>query len=125
MHPRVTSFSNFNFHESSWKAQTDATNAMAKTQEVLKSFTPKSHQKQQMLLGGEERKNKGGETQSNSQDLDPTGSPHLEEIWFGGKVDIYLLSLFPLKRGKNHGVMRRGEALKIATMEERESKNCC
>ena len=34
------------------------TKAKARTQEVIKSFTPKSHQKQQMLVGGEERKNK-------------------------------------------------------------------
>ena len=25
------------------------------------------------------------------QDLDPKGSPHLEEIWFGGIVDLGLL----------------------------------
>ena len=34
------------------------TKAMARTQQVLKSFTLKSHQKQLMLMGGEERKNK-------------------------------------------------------------------
>ena len=72
-------------------------------------------------MGGEERKNKGGETQSNSQDLDPTGSPHLEEIWFGGIVDLDPLSVFPLKGGKNHGGKRRNQALKRSTMEERES----
>ena len=50
--PRVTSSQAFNFHESSWRAQTDA------TKQWLKSFTLKSHQKQLMLMGGEERKNK-------------------------------------------------------------------
>jgi hypothetical protein len=29
------------------------------------------------------------------QDLDPIGSPHLEEILIGGKIDLNLLSLFP------------------------------
>ena len=28
------------------------------------------------------------------QDLDPLGSPHLEERWIGGNVDLDLLSLF-------------------------------
>ena len=87
MHPRVTSFSTFNFHESSWREQTDATNAMARAQ-VLKSFTLKSNQKQLMLEGREERKNSTNE----SQDLDPKGSPHLEEIWIGENVDLDLLS---------------------------------
>ena len=31
------------------------------------------------------------------QDLDPRGSPHLEEKVIGGKVDLDLLSLFPQK----------------------------
>jgi hypothetical protein len=31
------------------------------------------------------------------QDLDPIGSPHLEEILIGGKIDLYL-SLFSLKK---------------------------
>jgi hypothetical protein len=29
------------------------------------------------------------------QDLDPIGSPHLEEILIGGKIDLDLLSIFP------------------------------
>jgi hypothetical protein len=29
------------------------------------------------------------------QDLDPIGSPHLEEILIGGKIDLDILSLFP------------------------------
>ena len=33
----------------------------------VKSFTPESHQKKLMLMGGEERKNKGEEPQSNSK----------------------------------------------------------
>jgi hypothetical protein len=29
------------------------------------------------------------------QDLDPNGSPHIEDILIGGNVDLDLLSLFP------------------------------
>jgi hypothetical protein len=29
------------------------------------------------------------------QNLDPIGSPHLEEILIGGNIDLDLLSLFP------------------------------
>ena len=44
-----------------------------------------------------QRKNKGGEHKE-LQDLDPRGSPHLEEIWIGGNVDLGLLALFSLKK---------------------------
>jgi hypothetical protein len=40
-----------------------------------------------------ERKNKGNPQRL--QDLDPIGSPHLEEILIGGKIDLDILSLFP------------------------------
>ena len=60
--------------------------------QMLKSFTLKSHQKQLMLMGGEERKNKVGEHQE-LQDQDLLGSPHLEEKWIGGNIDLDLLSL--------------------------------
>src|SRR5664279_1367923 len=42
--PKSNNLLNFNFHVSPWRTQTDATDAMARTQEVLKSFTLKSHQ---------------------------------------------------------------------------------
>ena len=60
MHPRVTRSSNFNFHESSWRAQTDAPNAMARAQ-VLKSFTLKFQQSNKCLWG-----NKRGRTTKKS-----------------------------------------------------------
>ena len=53
--PRVTSSQAFNFHESSWRAQTDAQSNGKSTR--LKSFTLESHHKQLMLMEGEERKN--------------------------------------------------------------------
>ena len=37
------------------------------------------------------------------QDLDPRGSPHLEEKVIGGNVDLDLLSLFPQKLARIHG----------------------
>ena len=93
MHPRVISFSTFNFHESPWRAQPDATNAMARAQ-VLKFFTLKSHQKQLMLVvgGGEKRGRTKKNSTNESQDLDPKGSPHKEEKVIGGVVDLDLLS---------------------------------
>jgi hypothetical protein len=47
-------------------------------------------------MGEDERRNKGGEHQE-LQDLDPNRLPHLEEILFGGDVDLDLPSLFPQK----------------------------
>ena len=75
---------------------------MARTQEVLKSFTLKSHKKQLILMGGDEEEQRRTQ-QMELQDLDPKGSPHLEERLIGGMVDLDLLSLFPLNGGKNHG----------------------
>ena len=36
------------------------------------------------------------------QDLDPRGSPHIEEKVIGGNVDLDLLSLFPQKLARIH-----------------------
>ena len=44
---------NFNFHVSPWRTQTDATDAMARTLEVVKSFTLKSHQSNKCYEGRE------------------------------------------------------------------------
>jgi hypothetical protein len=66
---------------------------MARTHKVLKSFSPKSYQSNK-CYGGYERKNKE-EIHKELQDLDPIGSPHLEEKVIGGKADLHLLSLFP------------------------------
>jgi hypothetical protein len=66
---------------------------MARTHEVLKSFSPKSYQSNK-CYGGYERKNKE-EIHKELQYLDPIGSPHLEEKVIGGNVDLDLLSLLP------------------------------
>ena len=58
--PKSNKLLNFNSTESSWRTQTDATYAMARTLEVLKSFTLKSHQSNKCF--GERR----GRTRKNS-----------------------------------------------------------
>ena len=65
----------------------------------------------------------GGRTKEKHQELqnlDPTSSPHLEEILFGGRTDLDLLSCFP-KNGQESLEGRVGiKLLRFATMEERE-----
>ena len=56
--PRVTRSRTFISTNPRGESKPTHQNAMARTQEVLKSFTLKSQQKQLMLVGGEERKNK-------------------------------------------------------------------
>src|SRR5664279_1323859 len=62
---------------------------MARAQ-VLKSFTLKFQQSNKCLWG-----NKRGRTNRRTtkelQELDPLGSPHLEERWIGRNVDLGLL----------------------------------
>jgi hypothetical protein len=54
------------------------------------------------------------------QDLDPIGSPHLEEKVIGGNVDLDLLSLFPQKDARIMGGMeRKGKLFKVNNGEER------
>ena len=61
---------------------------------MLKSFTLKFQQNNKCLWG-----NKRGRTKRRTikelQELDPLGSPHLEERLIGGNVDLDILSLFP------------------------------
>ena len=78
-----------------WGTQIYAPNAMIKAHKVLKYLSPKSHQTTN-AMEEYQRKNKGGEHKE-LQDLDPQGSPHLEERWIGGNVDLDFL-LFFLKR---------------------------
>jgi len=97
------------FHptESSPRTQTDATDAMARTQ-VLKSFTPKFQQSYKSYWG-----NKRGRTKRKStkdpQDQDPTSSPHREEKVIGGNVDLDLLFLFPQRNASLVGGIGRNQ----------------
>ena len=63
---------------------------MARAHGVPKSLTLKSHQSNESYGGKEEEQE--GEHQK-LQDLDPRGSPHIEEKVIGGNVDLDLLSL--------------------------------
>ena len=65
-------------------------NAMARTQEVLKSFTLKFQQSNKCLWGNKRGRTKRRTTQE-LQELDPLWSPHLEERLIGGNIDLGLL----------------------------------
>ena len=89
---------------------------------MLKSFTLKSHQKQLMLMRGEERKNKKRTTQE-LQDQNLLGSSHLEEEWIGGNVDLDHLSLFLQRYARIMGGIERGQAIpKVNNGGERGKK---
>ena len=65
---------------------------MARTHEVVKSLTLKSlHNNESYGEIWEEEQGAHKEL----QDLNPRGSPHIEEKVIGGNVDLDLLSLFP------------------------------
>ena len=74
---------------------------MARAHGVPKSLTLKSHQSNESY-GRKRQEGQEGEHQE-LQDLDPRGSPHLEEKVIGGNVDLDLLSLFPQKLARIHG----------------------
>ena len=71
-------------------------------------------------MEGFKRKNK--EKHKELQNLDLLGSPHLEEEWICGMVDLDLLSCFT-KNGQESLEGRGGIKLtRFATMEERKGK---
>jgi hypothetical protein len=73
-------------------------------------------------MEGYERKNKE-EIHKELQDLDPIGSPQIEEIMIGGKVDLDLLSLFPQKDARIMGGMgRKGKLFKVNNGGERNGR---
>jgi hypothetical protein len=70
----------------------------------------------------DERKNKE-EIHKELQDLDPIGSPHIEEIMIGGNVDLDLLSLFSQKDATIMGEMgRKGKLFKVNNGGERNER---
>jgi hypothetical protein len=74
-------------------------------------------------MKGYDRKNKE-EIHKELQDLDPIGSPHIEEILIGGNVDLDLLSLFPQKDARIMGGMgRKGKLFKVNNGGERKRKS--
>jgi hypothetical protein len=56
------------------------------------------------------------------QDLDPKGSPHLEEKLIGRNIDLDLLSLFPQDYARIMGGRGRESKASRSTMEERENR---
>ena len=50
------------------------------------------------------------------QKLDRKGSPHLEERWIGGNVDLDLLSLFPQRYARIMRGIERGASFSRSTM---------
>jgi hypothetical protein len=73
-------------------------------------------------MEGYERKNKE-EIHKELQDLDPTGSPYIEEIMIGGNVDLDLLSLFTQKDARIMGGMgRKGKLFKVNNGGERNGR---
>ena len=55
------------------------------------------------LMLGRKMRGRTKEEHEELQDLDPRGSPHLEEKVIGGNMDLDLLSLFPKELARIHG----------------------
>ena len=60
-----------------------------------------------MLVGGRREEEQRRTQQMELQDLDPKASPHLEERWIGGTIDLDLLSLFPQEVARIIGGIER------------------
>jgi hypothetical protein len=73
-------------------------------------------------MEGYERKNKE-EIHKQLQDLDPIGSPHLEEKVIGGNVDLDLFSLFPQRYARIMGGIERWAKFPRSTMEGERGEN--
>src|SRR3954471_14176918 len=99
--PKSKKLLTFHSNESSPRTQTDALNAMARTQEVLKSFSPKFHQSYKSLWGNE-RGRTMEEIHKRLQDLDPKMFPSLrgEMDWWSCRSRSPLLN--PSRICKNH-----------------------
>jgi hypothetical protein len=57
------------------------------------------------------------------QDLDSLCSPHLEERWIGGSIDLDLLSLFPQRYARIIGGIERCASFPRSTMEGERGEN--
>ena len=73
--------------------------------------------------GGRREEEQRRTKQIELQDLDPKGSPHLEERWIGGNVDLDLLSLFPQRYTRIMGGIERGQAFPRSNNEGERGKN--
>ena len=59
------------------------------------------------------------------KDLDQETSPHLEERWIGGNVDLDLLSQIPQRYARIMGGIGRGASFPRSTMDVGEGKISC
>jgi hypothetical protein len=90
--------------------------------QVLKSFTLKFQQSNKCLWGNKRGRTKE-EKHQELQDQDLLGSPHLEEEWIGGNVDLDLLSLSLKDMQESWEGWRGRESFSRSPMEEREWKS--
>ena len=72
-------------------------------QEHTKCSSPSPSNPTKATKAMEESERKNEEEHEELQDLDPKGSPHLEEKVIGGNVDLDLLSLFPQEGARSIG----------------------
>ena len=118
--PRVTS-SQFSLPRILVERANLCTKAKARTQEVLKSFTPKSHQKQQMLVG----EKRGRTTKNTTNGTSRTRSKGFHSL--RGEMDRWKCrsrsSPSILQRSTSlGGGIGRSCSFELATMEERQKK---
>ena len=57
------------------------------------------------------------------QDLDPKSSPHLEEEWIGGFVDLDLLFQIPQEDARIIGGIERNQACSRSTKEDERDEH--
>ena len=93
----------------------------SRTHQVVKSFTLK-FQPSNKYFGGNKRGRTKRMNTKQPQNLDPTSSPHLEEILFGGRTDLDLLSCFPKNGQKSLEGSGGIELSRFAKKVERERK---
>ena len=72
--------------------------------------------------GGRREEEQRRTQQMELQELDRKGSPHLEERWIGGNIDLDLLSQIPQRYARIMGGIGRGASFPRSTMEEREGE---
>ena len=88
-------------------------------QVILSKIQPK-----QLMLWRDLEGRTKGRTTKELQELDPLGSPHLEEKLIGGNLDLDLLSLFPQRYARIMGGIEREASFLRSTMVGERGKTC-
>ena len=118
--PKSNKLRNLQFPRILVESTNRCTNGMARTQEVLKSFSLKFQQSNKCLWGNKRGRTKE-EMHQELQDQDLLGSPHLEKRWIGGIVDLDLLSQIPQRYTRiTRGIKRGTSFSKVNNGGERE-----